>query len=359
MLVKSETWKDSMSLPKKAPRLHYELMLAYVIIGWSILCLFIVMAMYLYISGNQMLDHSMYVFHGKVALWQPASNHAGIEPPPSDFPEMYVENTARYLGDAMSRYMEWYCNNTMEYQPRRGTSLLRAIYTEKGKELSCIVIDIPGSNAVAVLFKGTTSHYQWSIDFTYQTASPDSMMRTGANTTSKQRVQRAPQWNRMTSDNPKQVLIHQGFAQFYNCMRSQIHHAIKTSSRRNVLICGHSLGGGIANVCLFDIIDSKLRVPERVYCVTIASPRVGNPAFAQFLESRHTRLFQLRNTADVVPLVPLTWTPSLKGEKELFEYEHAGVAMLFENRSNNLRGAHMLEAYQTHMLRNQLTAYSE
>ena len=339
---------------KNAAAVPRSLLLAYIIIGWLIALLLFFAALYVYLQGDSLVQHSLFAFSGEVLLWLPVSEVTGSPPPLGAIPLAYDEATTRYLGDAMSRYMEWYADHTIEYEPRSGTSLLRAIYTENGKEMSCLVVDVPGSDALLVLFKGTTSHFEWNIDFTYQTTSPQSMFSSSG----EARAQSIPRWSHASEDN-EGVRIHKGFAEFYATMRGQILDAVETSGRTNVFICGHSLGAGVSNVFMFDLLDSGTKTTEQVYCATIGSPRVGNPAFAAFMASHDVRLFQLRNTADVVPLIPLAWTPSLQGKKELYEYEHAGTGMLFENRSNNLKGAHMLAAYQTHMLSSLLTPYDE
>lgn len=332
-------------------KLPYDLLVAYVVIGWLLLLALAVTALVFYLTGMGVVDHTLFAFSGEVPLWMPASEFAGLAPRAGPVPTSYDEDVARYLGDSMTRYMEWYASNTVTYLPRPGSLLLMPIYTEQGDEMSCILVDVPAADALMILFKGTTSAYEWSIDFTYQTTSTSSVI-SGAATASRSREQRSPLWT-----DADDVLIHQGFAQFYSKMRSRIHDGIARAGRSALYLCGHSLGAGVANVCLFDVLQSQLRAIPFVYCVTVASPRVGNPAFARYLDQAN--LYQLRNTADIVPLVPLTWTPSLKGEKELFEYEHAGTAMLFENRSTNLKGAHMLWAYQQFMLRAMLTPYRE
>ena len=78
--------------------------------------------------------------------------------------------------------------------------------------------------------------------------------------------------------------------------------AYKTHPDLKLYICGHSLGGALANLChsLFTLSDNP-RPVSGVY--TIGQPRVGNRKFKQLLEksSPHTVYIRMTNNQDVVP----------------------------------------------------------
>ena len=65
---------------------------------------------------------------------------------------------------------------------------------------------------------------------------------------------------------------------------------------------GHSLGGAIAEL---DTLMFTLNLPSAtVKGVTYGAPRVGNPAFANFFDSKVKVFTRVDNRDDLVPIVP-------------------------------------------------------
>ena len=65
---------------------------------------------------------------------------------------------------------------------------------------------------------------------------------------------------------------------------------------------GHSLGGAIAEL---DTLMFTLNLPSAtVKGVTYGTPRVGNPAFANFFDSKVKDFTRVDNRDDLVPIVP-------------------------------------------------------
>lgn len=72
---------------------------------------------------------------------------------------------------------------------------------------------------------------------------------------------------------------------------------------QSVTIVGHSLGGAVA---LLDALYFALNLPSglQLRTITYGMPRVGNPAFASFVDSR-VSLYHINNNRDPVPTLPL------------------------------------------------------
>ncbi len=68
-----------------------------------------------------------------------------------------------------------------------------------------------------------------------------------------------------------------------------------------VTVTGHSLGAAVATL---HALVAAYRFPN-VTCVTFASPRVGNHAFAEAFASRNIRHTRIFNHPDIVPKVPV------------------------------------------------------
>jgi len=134
--------------------------------------------------------------------------------------------------------------------------------------------------------------------------------------------------------------VHRGFATIYGSIAKPTIEAVqKLDLKRPIYITGHSLGASIATLAAMDI---AMRVPEarnqlRLY--TYASPRVGDPIFAQ----QHSRLipnsYRVVNVADAIPLAPPTFTGNLS-------FAHVGQPWTFMNYSGDIAPSHLVSTYR-------------
>ncbi|KAG6332031.1 hypothetical protein ID866_7058 [Astraeus odoratus] len=105
------------------------------------------------------------------------------------------------------------------------------------------------------------------------------------------------------------IVAHQGTI-VNNVSAKEVLAAVeRTMSQYNctsVTIVGHSLGGAIA---LIDSVYLPLWLPQDISFTTITYglPRVGNPAFAAYVDA-HTNLTHVNNKYDPVPTVPPQFT---------------------------------------------------
>ena len=97
--------------------------------------------------------------------------------------------------------------------------------------------------------------------------------------------------------------VHEGFKTVYQSMRDQILPALQAAQTTLPLfITGHSLGGGLSTLAALDIAANTAFTKPVVY--TIASPRVGDPAFAARFNAVVATSWRVLNVFDVVPLLP-------------------------------------------------------
>lgn len=69
-----------------------------------------------------------------------------------------------------------------------------------------------------------------------------------------------------------------------------------------VTVAGHSLGAALATLLALDLAVHSQELPVKLY--TLASPRVGDPTFAQLFDHMVPNTFRVANRLDVVPKVP-------------------------------------------------------
>ena len=85
-------------------------------------------------------------------------------------------------------------------------------------------------------------------------------------------------------------------------IKAFVDKAYKTFPTLKLFICGHSLGGALAQLCFGNLVLSN--TPRRVAAVyTVGQPRAGNKKFKDLLEkvSPETTYIRITNNQDCVP----------------------------------------------------------
>jgi hypothetical protein len=103
------------------------------------------------------------------------------------------------------------------------------------------------------------------------------------------------------------IEVHSGFrdshARSAPTILAAVQRTMAAHSATSVTIVGHSLGAALA---LIDAVYLPLHLPSttRFKMVGYGMPRVGNPAFAQYLDAHFADLTHVNNKEDVVPILP-------------------------------------------------------
>lgn len=125
----------------------------------------------------------------------------------------------------------------------------------------------------------------------------------------------------------EKALIHRGFCSLYapgkyNKLAKEIFKFVNARIEKNEIeklyLTGHSLGGALAQLCLYDLMISFKKVMPNTTCITFGAPVVGNDYFVDDFVSRHKELrgtykkdlqyINVSNKSDMVPYLP---TPPL------------------------------------------------
>ncbi|KAJ9051897.1 hypothetical protein DSO57_1039475 [Entomophthora muscae] len=122
---------------------------------------------------------------------------------------------------------------------------------------------------------------------------------------------------------PRGVRVHRGiysdFMGTYNQVQDSVNALLDNPQYKDhaLFITGFSLGAGIAQVSVpswYNLLRSR-REPRRIEVISYSNPRVGNRAFADYLESLNIPITRYTNQNDLVSFLP--------GRKQ--GYVHAGV----------------------------------
>ncbi|TFY56839.1 hypothetical protein EVJ58_g7393 [Rhodofomes roseus] len=102
------------------------------------------------------------------------------------------------------------------------------------------------------------------------------------------------------------IEVHQGFADAQSSTASDVLSAVQKTmsqySTSNIAVVGHSLGAAIA---LLDAVYLPLHIPDATYrFVGYGLPRVGNQAFANYVDALSTSVTHINNKEDPIPILP-------------------------------------------------------
>jgi len=104
-----------------------------------------------------------------------------------------------------------------------------------------------------------------------------------------------------------------------NMVKEQVDRLLNLHKTAKIVVTGHSLGGAMAVLAALDL---KVQHGKVDYLYTYGQPRVGNQAFADYLQAQVPATYRVINYADTVPHVP----PSA------FSFKHGGHEMWYNPR---------------------------
>ena len=142
------------------------------------------------------------------------------------------------------------------------------------------------------------------------------------------------------------VMVHKGFLQIYVRIADFLAETLsrKKDSVKTILLTGHSLGGSLAMLSLYDAVALYSKT-HRVVSYTFGCPRVGNQAFVDQLRSRPNICYRVANTSDVFPQVPLPITLNVVHPTHPFFYNHYGKLFSFTDNRLNYTLNHAIDTY--------------
>jgi hypothetical protein len=107
-------------------------------------------------------------------------------------------------------------------------------------------------------------------------------------------------------------LVHVGFLNAFNSIKDYLDKVIENSFRKigginkikNIVICGHSLGGALATLTAYHFCEKYLDLKDKVQKISIGSPRVGNDEFKKNYNKLVPFTLRVVNDSDIVARIP-------------------------------------------------------
>jgi|GEM_PF-2536837 len=102
----------------------------------------------------------------------------------------------------------------------------------------------------------------------------------------------------------KKTKVHGGYLDRYilDKVRTKILLYVANSNKKNIIVTGYSMGGGLAPICALDLVNNFK--DKTVHCVAMAGPRIGNKHFVEEIEKKCDVINFIYGN-DIVTKVPL------------------------------------------------------
>lgn len=193
---------------------------------------------------------------------------------------------------------------------------------------------LDSKNTAWIAFRGTLSSTlrEWQDDFQYnQESLPASKIKSAA----------LQSTFTLLNDSGSTAQVHSGFMDVYKMFRTNLMKALKDINPNNIVISGHSLGGGVATLCAVDLASVY---PDKVVSYTFAAPRVGNSQLCSLIEQR-LKIYRIVNSCDLVPTLPPSVCPNFTNPQIPFFYQHCGQLVSFTSNWKSIGNNHELAVY--------------
>lgn len=156
--------------------------------------------------------------------------------------------------------------------------ILSHIYNEE-TDTTVYIIYEKAKNIIYISWRGTESFKDWITD---------------------------SEINKVSAFNVNKMKVHSGFYNCYMSVRVRVLSALvrhyNTYNKPEIVVTGHSLGGALATLNIYDIIKSSHVSNVSVY--TFGSPRVGNSVFRDEYNKTVSTTYRFVHDMDIVPRVP-------------------------------------------------------
>lgn len=221
--------------------------------------------------------------------------------------------------------LSWLCNNVSALNCLGGGEALQrsvapdiARYVQQSSEVRAIVPFIVNDktlygmlfhvrSTVVLIWSGTVTLPMWEKDFQFQ-LTPFAAATTATATTMAKKNSGSVA---ISKNDPK---VHTGFLSIYSSFEDAIKRYVARNRKgiRNIIVAGHSLGGGVTSICVCDLLlHLKNDSSFNFVAYTFGAPKPGNVSFSNFFEQEATNnkknfsFFRVANSEDAIASVPL------------------------------------------------------
>jgi hypothetical protein len=129
-----------------------------------------------------------------------------------------------------------------------------------------------------------------------------------------------------------QAMVHAGFFDAWESVKNEVYTAIDDNGMSKLILCGHSLGSGVAHVACTDIASKYPHLDMEV--ITFAGPRPGNMRFGIKCRERCPKMIRVVFDNDIVPNIPSMLLGYNHGDCDCLHLKEDGT-FTFTNKDTN------------------------
>lgn len=135
--------------------------------------------------------------------------------------------------------------------------------------------------------------------------------------------------------------VHSGFYDIYTQVIKDIGNA---QENINYYVAGHSLGAAIATLVSAKLFSDNASETS-IYTSVLASPRVGDTEFCNYVNSNLSQFNNFINSYDIVPTLPPSVSPNLSDHSKPYIYDTCGTVQTFNINYKSIMNNHLLPVY--------------
>lgn len=228
-----------------------------------------------------------------------------------------------------------YQQDTVNFQRMIGNPLYKIVQHihDAASDTHCLIFQ--SRSRIVVAFKGTSSVQNARTDINvtklYHPTAASFELEKGELPSFMPRS--IPRPNCCKSDTP---WVHKGFWTAYASVRDRVLQTLRQlleEESRTVVLTGHSLGGALATLCAFDVVN-ELHT-RQVAVTTFGSPRVGGNAFKRKYNHAVPATFRIVNASDLISETPVRTLVD--------SFTDVGTTVLMDRTGNMLIDPNLLE----------------
>lgn len=259
--------------------------------------------------------------------------------PKTIWSKLYNINVAKYCSFLIYAIADAAENNTSPVYPNTLT-LIKEFYDNPADPVfGALLQDKNDPNVLWLVFRGTQTPGEWSQDLKYN---QNNMLN---NQKSKQKP-----FN-ITNSSTTTPKVHEGFLDAYMNFRTQLFSQLQKYKplSTNIIVSGHSLGAAVSTLVGIDLHQSG---HKKSVVYNFASPKVGNPDFADLVNKSGMPLYRIVNTEDLIPTLPLSVSPNFSDAYNIDIYQHCGILKPVTFNRLSIINNHLIPGYMESLSKN-------
>lgn len=102
------------------------------------------------------------------------------------------------------------------------------------------------------------------------------------------------------------VKFHRGLYEAWKSIECYVMDIVETTHYESIVLCGHSLGGGLCHIGAYHIINTGIE-SQRITSISFGAPQICNRRGNDWFKTNHTNSYRYIHKRDPVVYLPMSW----------------------------------------------------